>query len=71
MHARKAWLSGLSPKENREVPELRYDRVYRLKQENPGLTVILNGGVGSVDEAEHNIKKMDGVMLGRAAYNDP
>ncbi len=71
VHARKAWLSGLSPKENREVPELRYDWVYRLKQENPGLTVILNGGVGSVAEVERHLREVDGVMLGRAAYHDP
>jgi tRNA-dihydrouridine synthase A len=71
VHARKAWLTGLSPKENREVPELRYDWVNRLKRENPGLTVILNGGVGSVAEVERHLRAVDGVMLGRAAYHDP
>jgi tRNA-dihydrouridine synthase A len=71
VHARKAWLSGLSPKENREIPELRYEWVYRLKQENPGLSVVLNGGIGSVAEAERHLRALDGVMLGRAAYHDP
>ena len=71
VHARKAWLSGLSPKENREVPELRYDWVYRLKQESPRLTVVLNGGIGSVAEVERHLHVLDGVMLGRAAYHDP
>lgn len=71
VHARKAWLSGLSPKENRDVPELRYDWVYRLKQENPGLTVVLNGGIGSADEVGRHLRELDGVMLGRAAYHDP
>jgi tRNA-dihydrouridine synthase A len=71
VHARKAWLSGLSPKENREVPELRYEWVYRLKRENPGLTVVLNGGIDSVAAAESHLRKVDGVMLGRAAYHDP
>ena len=71
IHARKAWLSGLSPKENREVPELRYDRVYRLKQENPQLTVVLNGGIQSSEAAAGHLEKLDGVMLGRAAYHTP
>jgi len=71
VHARKAWLSGLSPKQNREVPELRHDRVYRLKQEFPGLTVVLNGGVTAVADAERHLHRVDGVMLGRAAYHDP
>jgi tRNA-dihydrouridine synthase A len=71
VHARKAWLSGLSPKENRDVPELRYEWVYRLKRENPGLTVVLNGGVGSVEAVERHLDAVDGVMLGRAAYHDP
>jgi tRNA-dihydrouridine synthase A len=71
VHARKAWLSGLSPKENREVPELRYEWVYRLKRENPGLTVVLNGGIGSIEAVERHLDAVDGVMLGRAAYLDP
>jgi tRNA-dihydrouridine synthase A len=72
VHARKAWLAGLSPKENREVPELRYDLVYRLKRERPGLTVVLNGGVPSLDAAlDHLAAGLDGVMIGRAAYHEP
>ncbi|MBT8059676.1 MAG: tRNA dihydrouridine(20/20a) synthase DusA [Gammaproteobacteria bacterium] len=71
VHARKAWLSGLSPKENREVPELRYEWVHRLKRERPGLTVVLNGGIRTVDEAEKHLGPLDGVMLGRAAYQAP
>ncbi len=71
VHARKAWLSGLSPKENREIPELRYDWVYRLKRENPDLTVLLNGGVGSAAEMLGHLAYVDGVMLGRAAYHEP
>ncbi|MDX1380428.1 MAG: tRNA dihydrouridine(20/20a) synthase DusA [Xanthomonadales bacterium] len=71
VHARKAWLSGLSPKENREVPELRYEWVHRLKRENPDLTVVLNGGIGSVDAIERHLGAVDGVMLGRAAYHEP
>src|SRR5208282_5887817 len=71
VHARKAWLKGLSPKENREVPPLDYDRVYRLKQAHPKLTAILNGGVGSVEEALSHLSRVDGVMMGRAAYQEP
>jgi tRNA-dihydrouridine synthase A len=71
IHARKAWLKGLSPKENREVPPLNHDRVHRLKQRHPTLTVVINGGIGSLDEAEEQLKHVDGVMLGRAAYNTP
>jgi len=71
VHARKAWLSGLSPKENRDVPELRYDWVYRLKQEWPELTVVINGGIGSVQGALEHLERLDGVMLGRAAYHSP
>jgi len=71
VHARKAWLSGLSPKENREVPQLRYEWVHRLKRESPQLTVILNGGVGGVEAVERHLAAVDGVMLGRAAYHDP
>ena len=71
IHARKAWLQGLSPKENREVPPLDYDLVYRIKAEKPALTIILNGGVPSLDEAERHLAHVDGVMLGRAAYQNP
>lgn len=71
VHARNAWLKGLSPKENREVPPLRYDWAYRLKQERPQLSVVLNGGLASIDAVEAQQGKLDGVMLGRAAYHDP
>ncbi|MDX1381761.1 MAG: tRNA dihydrouridine(20/20a) synthase DusA [Xanthomonadales bacterium] len=71
VHARKAWLSGLSPKENREVPELRYEWVHRLKRERPHLTVVLNGGIGSAETVERHLEAVDGVMLGRAAYHEP
>jgi tRNA-dihydrouridine synthase A len=71
VHARKAWLSGLSPKENRDVPELRYDWVTRLKQERPELTIVLNGGITSTAVALEQLERLDGVMLGRAAYHTP
>ena len=71
VHARKAWLKGLSPKENREVPPLDYGRVARLKARRPELTIVLNGGIGSIDEAEQHLQTFDGVMLGRAAYHTP
>jgi tRNA-dihydrouridine synthase A len=71
VHARKAWLKGLSPKENREIPPLDYDVVYRLKAERPELTVVINGGVGSLTEAAAHLERFDGVMLGRAAYHEP
>jgi tRNA-dihydrouridine synthase A len=71
IHARKAWLSGLSPKENREVPPLRYEIVYDLKRDFPDLEIILNGGVQSLDEAAAHLEKVDGVMIGRAAYQTP
>ena len=71
VHARKALLDGLSPKENREVPPLDYDRVYRLKDDWPELTIVLNGGVGDLDAAEAHLAHVDGVMLGRAAYQTP
>ncbi len=71
VHARKAWLQGLSPKENREVPPLDYDRVYRLKAAWPDVPIIINGGVGSLDEATRHLAHVDGVMMGRAAYHDP
>lgn len=71
MHARKAILAGLSPKQNREVPPLHYDWVYRLKQESPGLTVTINGGIDSVEMVKNQLEHVDGVMLGRAAYHTP
>ncbi len=71
VHARKAWLAGLSPRENRDIPTLRYDWVYRLKRELPQLTVILNGGVTSTAEVLRHLQHVDGVMLGRAAYHNP
>ena len=71
VHARKAWLAGLSPKENREIPPLDYDRVYRLKAVHPRLTVVLNGGVGDLVEARAHLAHVDGVMMGRAAYQEP
>lgn len=71
VHARKAWLDGLSPKENREVPPLDYDLVYRLKGAYPRLPVILNGGVESLEAAQRHLAHVDGVMMGRAAYHDP
>jgi len=71
VHARKAWLSGLSPKENRDIPPLDYDRVYRLKATLPHVPVIINGGIASLDEARAHLAHVDGVMLGRAAYQEP
>ena len=71
VHARKAWLHGLSPKENREVPPLIYPRVYQLKREFPQLTVVVNGGITTVDAVRTHLDHVDGVMLGRAAYHDP
>ncbi len=71
VHARKAWLKGLSPKQNRDVPPLDYERVYRLKAAHPRLTVVLNGGVGGVEEALAHLPRVDGVMIGRAAYQEP
>ncbi len=71
VHARKAILSGLSPKENREIPPLKYDYVYRLKQDFPNLEIVLNGGVQSLEEAVEHLTHVDGVMIGRAAYNTP
>ncbi|UXS01174.1 tRNA dihydrouridine(20/20a) synthase DusA [Agrobacterium tumefaciens] len=70
VHARKAWLQGLSPKENREVPPLDYDLVYRMKQENPDVFIGINGGISDLDQAEAHLEHMDGVMLGRAAYHN-
>ena len=71
VHARKAWLKGLSPKENREVPPLDYERVYRLKREFPELVVAINGGITTLDQVREHLARLDGVMLGRAAYHDP
>jgi tRNA-dihydrouridine synthase A len=71
VHARKAWLSGLSPRENREIPPLDYDRVYRLKAAHPALPVVLNGGVATLEAAREHLRRVDGVMMGRAAYQEP
>ena len=71
VHARNAWLKGLSPKENREVPPLRYDWAYALKRERPELAVIVNGGIADEGEATSHLGHVDGAMLGRAAYHDP
>ena len=71
VHARKAWLNGLSPKENRDIPPLDYDRVYRLKAALPDVPVIINGGIASIAEAKRHLDHVDGVMLGRAAYQEP
>jgi tRNA-dihydrouridine synthase A len=71
VHARKAWLNGLSPKENRDIPPLDYDRVYRLKASLPDVPIIINGGITSLAEASKHLGVVDGVMLGRAAYQEP
>jgi tRNA-dihydrouridine synthase A len=71
IHARKAWLSGLSPKENREIPPLRYELVHRVKQDFPELEVILNGGIRTLEQACSELAQLDGVMLGREAYQNP
>lgn len=71
VHARNAWLQGLSPKENREVPPLRYDWAYRLKRERPDLQVIVNGGIAGEEEATAHLQHVEGAMLGRAAYHTP
>ncbi len=71
VHARKAWLQGLSPKENREIPPLDYERVYRLKRENQSRFIGINGGIETLDEALQHLNHVDGVMLGRAAYQTP
>ncbi len=71
IHARKALLGGLSPKENRDVPPLDYELVYRVKVENPDLVIVVNGGIATFDEAEAHLRHADGVMLGRAAYHSP
>lgn len=71
IHARKAWLSGLSPKENREIPPLDYPRVYQLKRDFPALTMAINGGVKTLEEAKTHLMHLDGVMMGREAYQNP
>jgi tRNA-dihydrouridine synthase A len=71
VHARKAWLDGLSPKENRDLPPLDYDRVYRLKRAHPLLAIAINGGIASLEQAAEHLGAVDGVMMGRAAYQEP
>ncbi len=71
VHARKAWLDGLSPRENREVPPLHHDMVHRLKAERPELEIAINGGIVTLEDAEEHLHHVDGVMIGRAAYQDP
>ena len=71
VHARNAWLQGLSPKQNREIPPLKYDFVYRLKQEHPELSITINGGIKTLESAQQHLKHVDGVMLGREAYHNP
>jgi tRNA-dihydrouridine synthase A len=71
VHARKAWLKGLSPKENREVPPLQYDRVYQLKREFPELSIVINGGITTLEQCQELLKHVDGVMIGREAYHNP
>ena len=71
IHARKAWLSGLSPKENREIPPLDYPRVYQLKRDFPHLTMAINGGIKTLEEAQEHLQYLDGVMVGREAYQNP
>lgn len=71
VHARKAWLQGLSPKENRDIPPLDYSRVYRLKQARPDLPIAINGGIKTMAEVHGHLRQVDGVMLGRVAYHEP
>ena len=71
VHARKAWLSGLSPKQNREIPPLNYERVYQLKQDFPHLFISINGGIKTLEEMQQHLKHVDGVMVGREAYQNP
>ena len=71
VHARKAWLRGLSPKQNREIPPLNYPQVYKLKKEYPHLRIVINGGVKSLDQVEFHLRHVDGVMMGREAYANP
>lgn len=71
IHARKAWLSGLSPKQNREIPPLNYERVYQLKRDFPHLKIVINGGIKTIDEIKQHLHYVDGVMVGREAYQNP
>jgi tRNA-dihydrouridine synthase A len=71
VHARKAWLKGLSPKENREVPPLQYDMVHQLKKDFPDLEIIINGGINTIEESQSHLTQVDGVMLGREPYSNP
>jgi len=71
VHARKAWLDGLSPKENRDIPPLDYELVYAVKRENPHLTIAINGGIATLDDVETHLRQVDGVMMGRVAYQSP
>ena len=71
VHARKAWLQGLSPKENREIPPLHHDWVYRLKAMRPELEIVINGGIARIDECREHLQQVDGVMIGREAYSNP
>lgn len=71
IHARKAWLKGLSPKENREIPPLRYDVVFQLKQDFPQLEIVINGGITTLEQSSELLKSVDGVMIGREAYQNP
>jgi tRNA-dihydrouridine synthase A len=71
IHARKAWLKGLSPKENREIPPLRYDLVYQIKQAFPALEIIINGGITTLEQCQQHLQHVDGVMVGREAYHNP
>lgn len=71
VHARKAWLQGLSPKQNREIPPLKYDYVYRLKTEHPRLSIVINGGIKTIEETQQHLQRVDGVMIGREAYHNP
>lgn len=71
IHARKAWLKGLSPKENREIPPLRYELVYQIKQEFPQLEILINGGITTLEQCQMHVQHVDGVMVGREAYHNP
>ena len=71
IHARKAWLEGLSPKENREIPPLEYEKVYQLKKDFPQLEIIINGGITDYGQIDEHLDHVDGVMIGRKAYDDP
>ena len=71
VHARKAWLKGLSPKDNREIPPLNYERVYKLKESFPEMDFVINGGIKTIEESKHHLRFVDGVMLGREVYDNP